>query len=327
VDKHNFMTERVDVSLPEIRLWIFNNPIRGITEQLEYLSLSLRQAGYCVSISNQPSEAALNVLIENLNEKTYPEVERFCIKTGKKIAIVMTEHIDFVDRRIYFHGLPFSIPSEYMHALTRRVRLLHLLIAKSYIKCFIRLGDLPALTGIEHMFNGLPVVTLPYPNLSQQDRAIDRGARGSYDLVFTGAITSYRRKVLENLEEHFQILTLQKQVSRRRRDAANTMAKAVLNIPQDADWKWISSMRIMAAWRCGVPVINVGLGLIGEIGEFCVNVPADRTAISRISSVTKQSGATHKKQLAAYERFVLSQESGVFPSGLFKVWTITELTR
>lgn len=310
---------------PKIRLWIFNNPIRGITDQLDFLRFSLQSAGYVVSISNHPAPDALNVLIENLNEKTYPELEKFCKATGKRVAVVMTEHVDFVDRGIYFHGLPFNIPTEYMHAMTRRVRLLHLLIAKQHLRAFFRLGDLPALIGLDDMFPGIPIATLPFPQIPVQDRALGVNANMTHDLVFTGALTSYRRHVLDLLGQQFNILVADKQVSRRRRDAMTAQAKAVLNIPQDADWRWISSMRIMAAWRCGRPVVNVGLGMEGILGPCCLNVAPELKEFGLVRKLLEEPLSAFQRQKAAYDCYVMSEGNGVFPDALFRTWAITEL--
>jgi hypothetical protein len=41
-------------------------------------------------------------------------------------------------------------------------------------------------------------------------------------------------------------------VSRRRRDAINARAKLVPNIPQSAEWQWVSPMHVFAAPRCRV---------------------------------------------------------------------------
>lgn len=309
----------------KIRLWVFNNPIRGITDQLEFLIRSLKSKGYSVSIANQPAPDALNILIENLNEKTYQILKKFCNTTNKQIAVVMTEHIDFIDGRIYFHGLPFHTPTEYMHALTRRARLLHLLIAKNYLRCFIRLGDLPALLGLEEMFPGIPIVTLPFSPIPIENSTTHKNGNTTRDLVFTGAITAYRRQVLKDLEKHFNILISDRQVSKRRRDIINSQAKAVLNIPQDAEWKWVSSMRIMAAWRCGRPAINIGLGLNGILGKYCANVPANEQAYKTIIGIINNPVDSFLQQKAEYDRYILSESNGTFPSAHFGIWALAEL--
>jgi hypothetical protein len=237
----------------------------------------------------------------------------------------MTEHVDFVDRRIYFHGLPFFTPTEYMHAITRWRRLLRLLIAKRYLRAFLRLGDLPALVGIDDMFANIPILSLPYPPMPVQQRSIGKQTTISHDLVFAGALTSYRKQVLKTIGQQFDILVLEKQVSRRQRDAMFSKAKAILNIPQDADWKWISSMRIMAGWRCGRAVVNVGLGMEGVLGRFVLNIPLGLDGNAAIRDLLKDPAGAFLQQKAAYDRHVLSEENGLFPEGFFRTWAITEL--
>lgn len=311
---------------PEIRIWIFNNPIRGITEQLEYLCLNLGGHGYRVSISNKPLLTGLNILIENLNEKTFPVVEQFATHYPKRLAVVMTEHMEFQQREITFHGLPLYTPSEYMLPVTRKNRLLHLLAARNYIRYFIRLGDLPALTGIDLLIPGVPILTLPFPDLTVTDRsALNSNPREDCDLIFTGGVTKYREQVLNELSSSFRVRVLNRQVSRRCRDAANASAKAVLNIPQDAKWSWISSMRIMAAWRCGRPVINVGTGLKGALADFCLNIESVEAGGAALRSLLDDPKRAFEMQFEKYQGFIKSVQNPSFPDMALRIWGLTEL--
>jgi hypothetical protein len=310
---------------PEIRIWTFNNSIRGISDQVEFLWMNFSRHGYRVVTSNRPSPNALNVLIENLDERTYSVVADFADRYRKKIAVVMTEHVDFIGERIYFHGMPLSSPSEYIHALTRRERLLRLMVGRNFIRWFIRLGDLPVMRGFDEMFPGIQILTMPFPGFRGIDRKLSHSPRKLFDLAFSGAMTSHRRQVLQSLKEKFNINEIDQAVSRRRRDGANASAKAVLNIPQDTKWAWVSNMRIMAAWRCGKPVINIGLGMEGKLGEFCLNVAPNSAGMDLIAEALKAPDALYRKQKEAFDQYVASKESPLFPDLQFRLWALMEL--
>ena len=310
---------------PDIRIWVFNNLFRGISDQLDYLRLSFCQQGYKVSISNKPSLTGLNVLIENFDEKTFSVVEKFSCQYSKRVAVVMTEHVDFVKGTVLFHGFPVSTPSEYMHPATKRERLLHLLLAKQYIRYFVRLGDLPELVGFEEMMCGPPVITIPFPRIQATERAIKGTTSKRYDLVFAGGLTGYRRWVLDQLERHFTVRVLTKPLSRRRRDAVYASGKVVLNIPQESDWPWISTMRILAAWRCGRPVVNIGIGTKGVLTEFCENVPGSDSDKETLAMLLSESDQVFHRQLERYRNYVGSSRDTTFPGAALRAWQITEL--
>lgn len=316
---------RTPGSTPEIRIWVFNHLFRGITDQLDYLCLIFSQQGYKVSISKKPSLTGLNLLIENLDEKTLPVVEQFARQCRKRVAVVMTEHVDFSGGKILFHGLPLSEPNEYMHPATKRARLLHLLLAKRYICYFIRLGDLPELIGFGDMMCGTPVLTIPFPRVHTTERSIKGASTKHYDLVFAGGITEYRRRVLSELERKFTVNVLTKPLSRRRRDAAYGGAKVVLNIPQELGWPWISTMRILAAWRCGRPVVNIGSGLKGVLADFCVSVPESESRKAVFDVLLQGPEQVVNEQLKKYGAYVEGCRDMAFPEAAFRVWGIREL--
>ena len=157
------------------------------------------------------------------------------------------------------------------------------------------------------------------------DRAALGGNDGNYDFVFSGYITKYRRHILDALKRDYNILVHDKLVSRRRRDAANASAQAVLNIPQDPDWSWVSSMRVLAAWRCGRPVINVGQELTGVLADFCTNIPASGSSKEIMDSLLQSSEGVLQEQLDRYKKYTESSENPAFPEAAFKIWALTEL--
>ena len=91
---------------PPIRLWIYNHPFVGIADQVEFFVAALKQTGYEVTVGSQPREDALNVVIENFSEEGRDTLILFCRSTGKKVAVIMTEHLDFKSGQLFIHGDP-----------------------------------------------------------------------------------------------------------------------------------------------------------------------------------------------------------------------------
>lgn len=309
---------------PQIRLWIFNHPIRGITEQIEFFVLAMRTQGYCVTVSRNPSPTALNVVIENFTPESVITIREFCKTHGKRVAVINTEHLDFVDGNVHFHGRPLGTDDDYMPAVSRRARLLHLTILTEYTFCFFRLGDLPALVGINDMYPGVSVHTIPFPKLHSTDRSRfhERGSVPRHDLVFSGKVTDYRRHILAILARYFRVQIVDSLLSRRCRDAANADARFVLNIPQRADWKWPSSMRILAALRCGRATVSVNTGGEWQISEFCINISdaALASGAAELKPMLESYRDVSSRKLLAYNTFVESAKNTPFPHGVFALW-------
>ena len=96
-----------ETGLP-VHLWIYNHSFYGISDQIEYFLQAFRQHGYVVSVGRKPHQSALNVVIENFSAQTRNTLIEFCTRTRKRVAMIMTEHIDFVNRNILIHGDPFG---------------------------------------------------------------------------------------------------------------------------------------------------------------------------------------------------------------------------
>jgi hypothetical protein len=309
----------------EIRLWLYNNGFRGISEQVDFLCASFRQQGYDVSASRHPSPTALNVVIEFFDAKTLPVLQQFCTTHRKRLGVVMTEHIDFVNGIIYFHGNDINSADGHMPPEMKRVRMQHLLLANPHIRFFLRLGDLPSLRGVGDMFKQVPVLTIPYPRIEVCSRVPCVLPSYRYELVFTGAATRYRESVCATLRQRYLVNCPRMLISRRRRDMENSLSKVVLNIPQNPEWKWISPMRIMAAWRCGRPVVNIADGALeGRLANICQNLPPSKLLGPELRKVVENAQETFEAQIDSYERFVASEDNPEFPHAAFSAWRLSE---
>jgi hypothetical protein len=311
---------------PPIRLWVFNHPFRYITEQVEFFCLALKAAGYRVSVSRRPSPEALNVLVENFSPDSARIVAAFCREHRKRVAVVMTEHIDFLGGEVRFHGGGMEARDDYMAAVTKMGRLFSLLTLRDHVRCIFRLGDLPRLRNFGDMAPGLPIRTIPFPALGRSERV--NGAMRTvpqYDLVFTGKLTEHRTALLTQLRATYRVLASRDIVSRHRRDGMNIAARFVVNLPQHPDWRWISTMRVLAALRCGRATVAVGPSEETAITPFCITISEGGLGRSELNAALANYNKVFDRLSAQYEAFVRSPENSHFPHEEFDLWARLEL--
>jgi hypothetical protein len=186
----------------------------------------------------------------------------------------MTEHIDLEGGAILIHGQPLWNHNDYMHPDTQVNRIRFLLECTSYIRCFFVLGDLPELRNMSEMLPGINVHTIPFPSLDPV--SFDNGDNKenmSTDLLFTGFKTQHRSSIYSVLQNDGLSITWPgKFVSRRMRNKLSSRSKIILNIPQRADWHWISLMRVIAALRSGRATVSLGTEDQSRIASCCVQM-------------------------------------------------------
>jgi hypothetical protein len=102
------------MGMPPIHLWVYNHFFHGIGDQVSFAVMALRQHGYQVSVGQQPRHSSLNVVIEGFSSQSRDIVLEFCQSTRKRVAMIMTEHLDFEHGRIFFHGAPLGSENDYM---------------------------------------------------------------------------------------------------------------------------------------------------------------------------------------------------------------------
>lgn len=307
--------------LPQLHLWIYNHPLAGISDQVEFFFLTMQQHGYQVSMSRKPRLDALNVVIENFSEVTSQTLIDFCEKTGKRVALIMTEHLDLLRGELFIHGEPLWNDNDYMHPVTQATRIKNLMDCISCLRSFWVLGDLPQLIGSETMFPGVPVCALPFPSLPRVAPAVKEP---EHEFVFTGALTVFRQQVLKSLGEHYSLVNTTHFLSRKGRDQLNSSARIVLNIPQRSDWRWLSLMRVIAALRCGRATLSIGSQDTSAISRCCFQVSGDQSLHNAAELLSDWYGA----YLLAYERYESMREDFIvkhpFPSDMIEYWALLE---
>lgn len=297
---------------------------------MSFAVTAFRQHGYPVSVGKQPRPSSLNVVIEGFSsEKSRDVLLDFCRSSRKRVAVIMTEHVDFQHGQIYFHGAPLGSHNDYMHSSTILTRMKHLLECLPYIRCFFVLGDLPELRNISTMLPGLDVRAIPFPAL---DRGLDSETGTSSDivvndLVFTGAMTEYRTKLLALLEkEGLSVACPRKFISRKRRNAMNRSGKVIVNVPQREGWRWLSVMRIVAGLQTGRATISLGTQDTSCIASCCTQLDIrERDWMEKVRQCIDNWKELYVQALADYsvmaKRF---EDERPFPHDVFEYWSVTD---
>lgn len=310
-----------------VHLWIYNHPFHGISDQVEYFLMIMRQHGYRVSMGRKPRADALNVVIENFSEATSEILIDFCRKSGKRVGVIMTEHLDFIGNQMYIHGDPLWNDNDYMHPATQVARIKNLMDCVQFIRCFFVLGDLPELLNINEMLPGVAVRTLPFPKLSQLTvHDLTQDCDLNADLVFTGVVTSYRSDLLKKLENQMSVVCPGKFISRRARDNLSRSARIVLNLPQREDWKWLSLMRVIAALRCGRATVSLGTKDGSKISACCTQLDLMQPDwVEQLLAYVSHWDEVYWRACENYEAMATVFElENPFPADVFDYWAAVE---
>lgn len=304
-----------------VHLWVYNHPVQMISDQIEFFFLIMQQNGYPVTMGRNPKDTALNVVIENFSEMTSRTLIDYCERTGKRVAVIMTEHLDLVGDELFIHGDRLWNNNDYMHPATQVSRIKNLMDCVPYFRAVFVLGDLPELIGSGSMFPGLTVRTLPFPELVSVDLT---NQEPMHEVVFSGALTAFRDQTLRAIAERFVLAQTSKFLPRKGRDRLNESARVVLNIPQRPNWRWLSLMRIIAALRCGRATVSIGTQDQSCIAECCIQLHEVEWE-DELRRVVNNWPHAYQDCLTRYESMRQSfLAKHRFPNDLMEYWSLLE---
>ncbi len=240
----------------------------------------------------------------------------------------MTEHLDFQHGQVYFHGAPLGSHNDYMHSSTILTRMKHLLECVPYLRCFFVLGDLPELRNISTLVPGIDVCAIPFPSLSGgRCAAVATSCDTVHDLVFTGAMTDYRTKLIALLEaEGLSVACPRRFLSRNRRNALNRSGKVIVNIPQRGGWQWLSLMRIIAGLQTGRPTVSLGTHDASQIASCCTQLDIqDHDWVSKVKECVDGWRSLYMRDFMSYAAMAQKFErEKSFPHDIFEYWGVTD---
>jgi hypothetical protein len=316
------------MGMPPIHLWVYNHSFHGIGDQVSFAVMALRQHGYQVSVGQQPRHSSLNVVIEGFSSQSRDVLLEFCHSTRKRVAMIMTEHIDVEHGQILVHGAPLGSENDYMHPATILARIKHLLECIPYLRCFFVLGDLPELRNMSTLLPGLDVRAIPFPRLdSVSSKDFTRSSEPVNDLVFTGAMTEYRAKLLALLEAGgLSVASPYGFVSRNRRNAMNRSGKVIVNIPQREGWQWLSLMRIVAGLQTGRTTISLGTNDASQIASCCTQLDIrEHDWVSKVKQCIDDWKSLYIENATNYSLMAKAfEEHHPFPHDVFDYWSMTD---
>jgi hypothetical protein len=316
------------VKKPPVHIWVYNHSFHGIGDQVSFAVMALQQHGYPVSVGRQPRHSSLNVVIEGFSSRNRDMLLEFCKSSRKRVAMIMTEHVDVEHGRIFFHGAPLGSENDYMHPVTILARIKHLLECLPCIRCFFVLGDLPELRNMSTMLPGLDVRAIPFPQLNGiSSKDIDTSSDAVNDLVFTGAMTGYRVKLLALLEAGgVSVACPQGFVSRNRRNAMNRSARMIVNIPQREGWRWLSLMRIVAGLQTGRTTISLGTNDVSQIASCCTQLDIRKQDwMSEVKQCIDDWKSLYIQDVVGYSVMAKKfEQERPFPHDVFEYWSITD---
>ena len=311
----------------KIHVCLFNiHHINYVVDQVEFILAAFKQNGYQVTVGNEFKDDALNLLIEcfdellnkNKGESDVEKIINYCEQNNKKVAVIMTEHIDYIDRKIHAYSVPLDKIDETHYNPLIKPRILSLLTISPYIKHIFTLGEFPKLKNFQEMMGKAPIV-IPYPKIEKVHHNDDV----EYDFIFSGRDTKYRSQALDEIAKmSFSVKNnaYQNILTRKKRNKLISKAKVNLNIPQDENWRYPSSLRIILALSLGKLTISVEDGGMEEdVESFYAKVSPNN--LSELESYLKQPQVYYQKYLEVYNEIV---SKAVFPHDHFRIWGETE---
>lgn len=277
-----------------VRLVTLTAPISMIADQLSFLSDALSYFDVPSTTGTSLDENSLNVVIEGFTPFGARYVRDFCEATGKKISVVMTEHIA-LDKEILFNDVPLSKANEYMPNAPGRLRNLCQILP--YVRSFWIAGHLPDGQRLTEVFRQMPLVHVPYIPIVLPDETASSNRR--FELSFTGTTTQYRSTILDEINKYYNCChAFSDQMELRR--GIIMESTYTLQVPQHARWRYLSPMRALFALRWGTPMLNIS-EFEDELFDVVVPRILPRDLIASLSHyLSLDSREVYRKSVATY---------------------------
>jgi len=299
----------------KVNLAVFNhispdtNDTKGVYDHILILQKVFREFKIDLTVSYTLDPSAINIVIENFNESSVQAIESFCTKYEKKVCVIMTEHLSLEGNNLKY-GTYKITDREYIGNVDQRIFSLFSLSESTM--AYFTLGELPFLSDIKKMLFTDEVYRINYPKIKPcHDTDF---TKSEFDLGFTGAIIPYREKIINKLKEDYKVFTSGIVSSEEERLNNTRKSKAIISIPQNEEWQWISPMRFMYNLEVGMPSIHYGEG---DGTEFYKKILSWVT----IDEVLKNPKEVYDKQIKAYND--LDLHSNKFLNFL-NIWNMME---
>ena len=241
------------MSRKTVSLFTGNHLEWGVSDQIDYLNCSLGDAGLDVILSKKLNEKFDNIVIENFQNFEVDQLYNFKNNyENTKIFCVLTEHFELRHGVLYLNDERFDAERSYIPNLY--MRFLNLVKISPVFSGFITLHQNPSKANLRTIFPLHPIFEfrgIPKPKTNLQNEKLKQ-----YDMCFFGTMTPYRKQILQQLRDKFNIFIGSSTPSNER---AKIIKNSVinLNIPQSDKWTNISPMRVFSSSKLDVFTLTI----------------------------------------------------------------------
>lgn len=264
----------------KFNIFYYNHSLSGrrsILDYIEWLYFEIKNYGYDVTISKKINLNAINILIDNFNYETAKFLEKKKIKFGVIATEILTENTfnfsndkTWIKRRENFD----QVTKIALFTLTQGANQ-NLNSYKNFYPFFMNYND-----KIEKKYN--------------------KNTKKNNFFCFTGPITSFRKKILDDISKEKKIKISEKFLNKRNYANLLLETKYFLCIQQEERWPTISMSKIMQSLHhnCIPVVLKMPKVISNEISKFVVEIDKNNLAkeIDRLS-------CDYKKNLKKIEQY------------------------
>lgn len=304
--------------IPTVNIATNPHPISIIDDQLNFITHSLNTHGLAYQTSRSLSSKMLNIVIEGFDLFNAENIARFCVKFNKKIAVVMTEHIEINhDNLLIVNENQLFSNNEYMPYAAMRFEAICKLIP--HIQFFIILGHLPYKKNITKIFKNIPVIEINYPEIEFRTAV----TQYKNDFIFQGSLTNYRTSMLKKISKRFPSLLISFKDNSNKRETVLLDSKYSLQIPQYKNWRHISPMRCLYSLKNGVVTLNISDYREHDFDDIFPRINPNRLEDELSTYLSYPVDMIYQQVLDKYNAFVKQQKQSKI-SFMLKFWSELE---
>ena len=213
-----------------------------IWDQLLVLHRIFSELGHQFVVSKDFNPNANNIIIDGLNFDQVVPLDARLKKNKMKLTLVATEFLELQKGSYRVNNYNMNEKkNQYWKDRIETIRFL-----SPHIDTVITFAGNPKTDPYVTLLNNESLgFDLGLPRKQYQIANISNISNKRYDFHFSGMLTPYRIDILERLKiSGYKILISSASNDYRNRIKESLQAKAGLNIPQNIEWKWVSSMRV-----------------------------------------------------------------------------------
>jgi hypothetical protein len=231
-----------------IHICTFNHYEFGIGDHIEVIS-DILSPYYKISKGNWVKTGHVNILLENFRNYDVLKIKKEYLK-GTRFIVMLSEFVDLDKKNnLILNGLRWNHKNrEYLKNIFNRF--LNLIFCYKYIEAFFVLYDSPHINNYKKVFLRKPFFSL------KMKYELKKLKKPPYSYCFIGTITNYRLKILTKLMERYK-LKIFKNISSKKKSQVLKNNDFNINITQTANWKNLSSMRVVSALKQGTRTLNI----------------------------------------------------------------------